>query len=215
MRIDVPATYEEDSLVGWFETIPDVTGFAMFEFGDWEKELNPHIHAYVRTTLSARNLRNKIVRASWRAGTGNGSYSMKICDPTKRDQYAAYCCKGSAKDEVPCIVWLSGWLYQESWVHDMHKRYWEANHQLRAMPKTGNLVTKLLGLAKEQHVPWADKTRLAELFIEMQIANNKPINVFAAKAVCQTVSCLLCPDGQGVKELAVAIFPPDIPYNFV
>lgn len=214
LRIDVPPNFDEDTLVGWFEGLPDVSGYAMFEFADWAKEENPHVHAYVRTTMTSKNLRNKLVRATWRAGTGNGSYSLKICDPSKRDQYAAYCCKGSAKDEVPCIVWLSGWIYQECWVHQMHKQYWDTNVKLRSIPKSGSLVTRLLALAKEQRVPWSDKTRLAELFIEMQIANHKPINVFSAKAVCQTVSCLLCPDGAGVKELAVAIFPPDIPYNF-
>jgi hypothetical protein len=213
VRIDVAPDWDESRISDWFDSLPDATGFCMFEFADWEKEENPHVHAYVRTTLTGQNLRNKIRRLEWKSGVGNGSYSLKVC--TDLAKYSAYCCKSSSRDEVPVIVWLSGWAFTEDWTRQKHVEYWKVNDSVRPVVTKGSAVSLLLEKCKEARVQWDDKTRIAEYYINLQISRNKPISIHAARAVCHTVSCLLAPDSSAVKELAVLIFPPDIPYNFV
>jgi len=213
IRIDLVPNYSEDDVQAFFTSLPDSTGFAVFELTNWESDENPHLHAYVRSTINSTNLRNKIRRVVWKAGTGNGSYSLKACDDVGR--YAAYCAKGAARDVIPVVLWTCGWTFNDAYMLEKHREYWSVNATLRAeKPVKGPAVTRLLNACKEARVLSDDKTRIALEYIDMQLRDNKPINIFAARSICNTVSCLLCEDHEAKRQLAALIFPPDIPYNF-
>lgn len=213
VRIDLIPDYDEDAIQSFFDGLPDCTGFAVYEVTNWESDENPHLHAYVRSTINSTNLRNKIRRVVWKSGQGNGSYSLKNCDDLSR--YAAYCSKGAGKGVHAVVIWQNGWQFTDEYFVEKHVEYWNVNATLReAAPAKGPMVTRLLMACKEAMVSSDDKHRIAIEYIDMQLRANKPINVFSARGVCNTVACLLCEDGEAKRQLAALIYPPDIPFNF-
>jgi len=177
--------------------------FVVKEFGGANGE-NPHVHVYFESDKKLEALR-KDFRRKFPDNTGNGGYSLKACDEDI-DAYGRYMCKGSDRDTLPDVVCRQGLLYTDQWVKDMHDQYWVNNDSLmknkRKRVALGNVVEKLELECKEKQIRWDDRKSIALEYVRMYKGAAKPINVFYARQVVNTVSCLLDDTGKAEEQLA-------------
>lgn len=165
---------------------------------------NPHLHVLFRSTQRMSALRKACQRAF---PGGNGSYSLKKCTDDVSG-YERYICKGDSESSLPEVVVKQGIEYTDDWVKDNHAAYWvnnaaiHENRQARKRIKSATAVEKLEEICKNLGVKWNDRVRIAEEYIKVCVNARKAINVFQVRAVVNSVSCLLCPDGQAVNLLA-------------
>lgn len=172
-----------------------------------EKE---HVHCALHSDKKLSAIRKAFQRAFASLGAGNGTYSLKECDDDW-DNYLAYICKGVSKDEGP-VIWLKqGLEYSDDAIAQYHERYWVNNAQIAATKRkrkefSGTVVEVIEKLAKEAKLKAHQREDVAKLYIKHYVELRKPINTFAAKAVVNTVCCLLDEDqGGALNHLAAQI----------
>lgn len=217
LRVDVTALAHEDAIKDMIERLPDVSYFAFVEFGDYDKLENEHVHAYIRTTATDRAVRERIRRLVGPTARGNKAYSLKSADPGLLDRYERYCCKGQDRETPPLLLGAIGIKYNEDWFMRRQAEYYEEADTLRAPTNKAlcgpKLVARLLEICRSVGIAWDARDQIAQEYIKLYIGWGKPINVYSAKGVVNTVSCLLSDGEEGVKWLAGQIAPPDCP-NF-
>lgn len=165
---------------------------------------NKHYHCYFESESKISAVRKAVQRIGQ---VGNGGYSLKLCD-ANFDRYLQYMCKGADELGLPDVVGKHGLLFTDEWVQDKHDRYWVDNVQIRENRlkrkriKSATVVEQLEEVCKHKAVAWSNRQLIAEEYINMQIDARKSISVHAARAIVNTVQCLLCPDDQAVKQLS-------------
>lgn len=203
LRLDVEPR-DKDSVKSWL----DRNSKGYFVVHETVHGENDHIHAVIETDKNLNALRVSFKRA-FPNKIGNGQYSLKECDADV-ENYMLYMCKGDSVDDMP-VVWLrNGLLYTDDKIKEWHNRYWVNNEQLtrnkRKRAESGNMVERLERLAKEKGLRSDQKDEIAKLYIKEYVQMRKGINVFAARAVVNTVSVLLDEDrGQAEALLACQI----------
>lgn len=156
---------------------------------------NPHIHAIFNAAGTLKSIRNHFVRICDKH-KGNEMYSLKRCDDDY-DAYIRYICKGDAKDKDPVIWTRQGLDYTESVIEAAHRAYYvnqEAvieNARKRKKVETGNMVEQVEKICKERGYKSNDREEIALVYMDLFRDARKGINVFAAKAVVNTVCLLL------------------------
>lgn len=190
------------NLVAWLSAVA-ACFFVVKEFGGANGE-NPHVHVYFESDKKLEALR-KDFRRKFPENTGNGGYSLKECDDDI-DAYGRYMCKGLDRDTLPDVVARQGLLYTDEWIKSQHEQYWVNNDSLmknkRKRVALGNVVEKLELECKEKKIRWDDRKSIALEYVRMYKGAAKPINVFYARQVVNTVSCLLDDTGKAEEQLA-------------
>lgn len=153
---------------------------------------NPHIHAILETTKTLKAVRSSFVRAFPNC-SGNKGYSLKQCN----DDWAAYVryiCKGT-KDVAPVIWTRCGLDYTDAVIQASWEKYWvnnaaiEENRSKRTKVEKANIIEQIEKICKETNI--TDRKDIARVYIRLFRDARKGINVFAARAVVNTVACLL------------------------
>jgi len=167
---------------------------------------NKHIHAIIDSHKKDKDLRNALRLL----GTGNRSYSLKQCTDDYVD-YIRYICKGVDKDQPPVIWTYQGLDYSEEVIREAHDKYWVTNEAYkenaskRRKLDSVTVVEALEKLAKEKGLKGFDRVGVANLYISMYVAARKPINLYSARAVVNTVCCVLDLGDQARDSLASRI----------
>lgn len=167
---------------------------------------NHHVHIILDSVKAIKVLRSSLVRA-FPECVGNKGYSLKVCDDDY-DAYIRYICKG--EPGVPPVVWCKqGLHYTAEHIESAHERYWVNNEALqenarkRVKVEKENIVEQVEKIAKKEGLKGYDREGVAKVYIRLFRDARKGINVFAARAVVNTVCCLL--DGSGEDHLAQKI----------
>jgi len=200
LRVDVFDGFKP-RLLAWLSTV------ALGWICAYECEgLNKHVHLILDSALKIQALRSAFCRAFTEC-VGNKSYSLKVCDDD-HDAYIRYICKGPEK-EVPPIIWSrQGLLYTDDGIKEAHAAYWVNNEALKENSKKRkavekeNIVEQVEKKAKELKLKSYDRVGVARVYIRMFRDARKGINVFAAKAIVNTVCLLL--EGGDASETALA-----------
>lgn len=168
---------------------------------------NHHVHIILDSVKSIKQLRSSFTRA-FPECVGNKSYSLKLCDDDY-DAYIRYICKGESK-EIPPVVWCKqGLHYTAEHIELAHGKYWVNNDALienakkRARVEKESIVEQVEKAAKKADLKGYERVEVAKIYIRMFRDARKGINVFAARAVVNTVCCIL--DGCAEDALAVKI----------
>lgn len=166
---------------------------------------NPHVHMILKTELNDKKLRHSVVRAF--GVKGNSGYSLKACYDDVSG-YIRYICKGSSKDEPPQIWSRQGLDYTEAVIEEAHEMYWVNNAAIkengakRKRLSKLNVVEEVEKVCKEKGVKSYDRVEVARVYISKYVDARRAINVYAAKAVVNTVCVLLDPTGAEETNLA-------------
>lgn len=201
LRVDVVEGLK-DKLSEWLSSV--ATGFIVARELEGD---NDHVHCIIDSTKSIKQLRNSFTK-KFPECTGNKGYSMKVCDDD-HDAYIRYICKGKDKDTPPEIWTRQGLDYTEAALQEAWKKYWVNNAALKENAKkrtrveTANIVEQVEKESKRLELKGFDREGVAKVYIRLFRDARKGINVFAARAVVNTVCCLL--DGSGEDHLAQKI----------
>lgn len=169
---------------------------------------NKHIHAILDSVKSIKQLRNSFTNA-FPECVGNKGYSLKLCDDNY-DAYIRYICKGTAADEEPIVWTKQGLKYTAEDILDAHEKYWvnnkalEENAKKRVKVEKESIVEQVEKLAKKAGYKGYQRVEVAKLYIKLFRDARKGINVFAAKAVVNTVCCLLEGDAEDYLASKIA-----------
>lgn len=179
-------------LCGWLSGVANGWIVAYEEAGD-----NKHIHAIIDSELSEKQLRNRFIR-KFPDLSGNKGYSLKKCDDNW-DAYIRYICKGDSVDKPPVIWSRQGLLYTDKHIADAHAQYYvnqEAvvlNAKKRKAVEKASIVEQVEAEAKRLGYTANHRVDVARIYLRLFRDARKGINVFAARAVVNTV-CLLLDD---------------------
>lgn len=165
----------------------------------------PHFQAYVKTMLKRGALTVRIKNALPEV-KGNKCYSVGQREVENREKYLRYLCKGVSSTQGPEVVLRCGLEFTDEWVRVEHGAYWEANAQLKK-----NNQSKKLGLMDQLREyaltlsPTASdhRRKIADRYVQLCVEIEKPINVFYARQVVNTVCARLYPNYR--EELVQAI----------
>lgn len=156
---------------------------------------NKHIHAILDSIKSDKQLRNALTRA-FPECVGNKGYSLKLCGDDY-EAYIRYICKGDSEADPPVVWTKQGLKYTAEDINEAHAKYWVNNAALvensakRRKVEKENIVEQVEKLAKGAGLKGHERVEVARLYIKLFRDARKGINVFAAKAVVNTVCCLL------------------------
>lgn len=199
VRVDV-SDADRDNLSRWCSA----NGSAFLCVYEEAADENPHVHIVLFSNKNIRAIRESF-RRTFPDKTGNGAYSIKVCDDDT-DAYMRYMCKGKSKDDQPEVWFRQGLEYSVGAVVDAHERYWVNNEALaqnrRVRQRTGNIVEELERICKSKGVSKSDRTAIAKEYIRLYRDARKGINVFQARAVVNTVQLLLDDNGDQEEVLA-------------
>lgn len=168
--------------------------------------LNKHVHLILDSGYDIKKLRNSFTR-TFSECVGNKGYSLKLCDDDY-DAYIRYICKGPERDIEPIIWSRQGLLYTDEAIKAAHAQYWVNNEALitnskkRKAVEKENIVEQVEKKAKELKLKAYDRVGVAQVYIRMFRDARKGINVFAARAIVNTVCLLL--EGGDASETALA-----------
>jgi len=172
----------------------------VFEEADGE---NPHVHAIIHTVQTIKQVRNAFTY-KFKSHSGNACYSIKKCDDDF-EAYIRYMCKGANKDTEPVVIAKCGLKYDDQVIKDGHAQYWVNNAALVINRKKEAKMEKLKPVelvekeSKRLGLKGHDREGIAKVYIRLWRDARKPINLYAARAVVNTVSVLL--DGHtGAEE---------------
>lgn len=162
-----------------------------------------HCHAILDAHKDLKSVRNSFTRA-FPELIGNKAYSLKECNDDY-DAYIRYICKGDSKEIAPVVWGRCGLLYTDAAIAEAHEKYYvnqEAvieNAAKRKKIDKLNLVEELEKACKAKG--YTSRKEISLEYIRRYRDARKGINVFAAKAVVNTVWCLLQGD-HAEEELA-------------
>lgn len=201
LRLDV-GEETKAKLSSWLSKTCDGWIVAYEEAGD-----NKHVHAILSSHKNLKQLRNALTY-SFPENAGNKGYSLKVCDDD-HDAYIRYICKGESEEEPPVIWSRQGLLYTDDVINEAWKKYWVNNAALvensakRRKVEKESIVEQVEKAAKKAGLKGYERVEVAKIYIRLFRDARKGINVFAARAVVNTVCCLL--EGSGEDFLAAKI----------
>jgi len=158
---------------------------------------NPHVHCILDCVhgKTEKSVRSHFSR-SCPEHKGNKMYSLKKCDDDY-EAYIRYICKGKGPDQCPVIWTRQGLLYTDEKIAEAHRMYYVnqgaviANAKKRRKVESGNIVEQVERLCKARGIKAFQREDVAMVYIDLFRDARKGINVFAARAVVNTVCCLL------------------------
>lgn len=189
-RLTIQSDLDVGALTDWLSVVFD--NFLACR----EEASQPHAHVYGRGRLKLKGLQAS-VRKAFPLHVGNAGYSLKECDSQVYD-YLKYICKGVSVDVPPVLVARQGLEYTDEYIDELHQAYWVTNEELAKNSKKrdqlklrGSVVEQLEKQAKHLKLEGHDRREVAQLYVAMYVDARKPVNVFHAKGVVNTVCALL------------------------
>lgn len=165
---------------------------------------NPHVHGIIQADCdNIRGIRQSFTRR-FPELVGNSGYSMKLCDDNF-DAYIRYICKGVDVDHPPVVWFRQGLDYSEEVVLAAHKKYYvnqaavKENAEKRAKVDKESIIEQIEKECKRKKIKGYDRVEIAKVYLNLFRDARKGVNLFAAKAVVNTVSMLL-EGGDAEKE---------------
>lgn len=203
LRVDVKPDLKS-KLSEWCSAVG--TGFicAFEKEGD-----NEHVHLIIDSHKDIKQLRNSFTK-KFTECTGNKGYSLKVCGDDF-SAYVRYICKGSSSREPPVIWFHQGLDYSAQAIREAHEKYWvnnaslQENSRKRARVEKESIVDQVEREAKAQGLKGMDRVEVAKIYIRLFRDARKGINVFAARAVVNTVCCCLDRGDYAEEALATKI----------
>lgn len=174
---------------------------------------NCHVHVIFDSESDIKKVRNSFTRA-FSECVGNKGYSLKLCDDDF-DAYIRYICKGEDKDTPPVIWSRQGLDYTDQAIASAHQKYWVNNESIvenakkRKRVEKDNICEQVEKQAKKLGLKAHDRVEVAKIYMRLFRDARKGINVFAARAVVNTV-CLLLDDPNSCSETALAMKIADL-----
>jgi len=174
-----------------------------------ESGSNKHVHLILDSGFDIKKLRNSFTR-TFEECVGNKGYSLKFCDDDF-DAYIRYICKGDDKDSPPVVWSRQGLGYTDDSIKLAHEMYWVnndaivANSKKRRAVEKENIVEQVEKKAKALGLKASDRVGVAQVYIRLFRDARKGINVFAARAIVNTVCCLLDEGSSSENYLAMKI----------
>lgn len=159
-----------------------------------------HCHAILDAHKDLKSVRNSFMRA-FPELVGNKAYSLKECNDDY-EAYIRYICKGDGKDQAPVVWGRCGLLYTDILIAEAHDKYYvnqEAvieNAVKRKKIDKLNLVEELEKVCKLKN--YTSRKEISWEYIRRYRDARKGINIFAARAVVNTVWVLL--GGESAEE---------------
>lgn len=202
LRVDVVDDAVKPALKAWLDK--HSVGYICAE--ENPEGVNKHVHLILDSVEDIKKLRNSLVRALPQVA-GNKGYSLKVCDDDW-DGYMRYICKGLSKDDEPVIWYRMGLDYTDENIVAAWGRYWvdndalKANSAKRQKVEKGNIVEQVEKICKDEGVKSFDREGVARVYMRLFRDARKGINVFAARAVVNTVCLLL--DNPDCSETTLA-----------
>lgn len=191
LRVDCVGDGFEAAFKAWVKQF-DGYIVAYEEAGD-----NKHVHCIINSCKTEKALRSLFCR-SFPACVGNKGYSLKVCDDEFR-AYIRYICKGGG-EEVPPVIWARhGLEYTDDVIEEAWKKFYVNQAAVREDAQRKAAVEKLSPVqlvekeCKKLGLKGHDREGIARVYLRLWRDARKPINVFAGRAVVNTVS--LCLDG--------------------
>ena len=168
---------------------------------------NPHVHLIIDSDKKQQALRSSFVRAfaEW---SGNTAYSLKLCDDDYH-AYIRYICKGAGVGDAPVVWYRQGLLYTDALIQEAHAKFYVnqaavlENARLKRKLESTGIVEQVERECKKKKIKSHDRDGIARVYIRLYRDARKAINVFAAKAVVNTVSLLL-DEGTSAEDLLAA-----------
>lgn len=171
-----------------------------------EQANNLHYHVWFSSDETIKAVRARFTRLFPDHNGNKGMYSLVQCDQNYQ-RYLQYMCKGKEFNDGPVIKLRQGYLFTDDWVYDTHCAYWlengtiEESKALRQGAKLkGNMVEQVEAECKRLGITH-DRVEIAKVYIRLMTAMKKPISVYAAKSVVNTVQVVLDND-YGLDKLA-------------
>lgn len=162
----------------------------------WDRTTNPHAHLYGVAELSFRGLVSSF-RRFFPDHVGNGAYSIKPCTSSVYD-YWKYISKGASRDDLPDVIVRQGLRWTDEYIVELHAAYWMSNDELVRTGKkrdslklSGTVVEQVERLAKEAKVEGYDREAIARIYVKMYVEARKPVSIYHAKSVVNTVCAAL------------------------
>lgn len=184
------------------ENLVKLSAFLSHAFVQWlvcrEQAAEDHCHIYGRGALKLKGLQASFKKFFPDHG-GNAGHSIKQCDSQVYD-YLKYICKGSNQDTPPIIVSKQGIDFTDEYVAELHAAYWVSNAEIRNNSKkrehlklAGTIVEQVEREAKQLKLSGQcyDREAVAAIYVKMYVDARKPVNVYHAKGVVNTVCALL------------------------
>lgn len=204
LRADVPDPEFRAKFVQW--VAKEFDGYIVaFEQPSAE---NPHIHCILDGQKTEKAVRSSFTRA-FPECVGNKGYSLKECNDD-HDAYIRYICKGVDK-ETPPVIWCKcGLKYGDDVIKAAHEMFYVNQAAVRADNKKKAAMEKLSAVqlveqeCKRMGIKGFDREGIARVYLRLWRDARKPINVFAGRAVVNTVSLVLdgARDDDLVRKLA-------------
>lgn len=168
---------------------------------------NPHIHAIFTSTKTLKACRSHFARFC-PDHKGNQAYSLKECDDDF-EAYIRYICKGADRNSPPEIWTHQGLDYSADVIAAAHLAYYvnqdavKENAAKRRKVEGANIVEQVEQLCKAKGLRAHQREQIAGVYLDLFRDARKGINVFAAKAVVNTVCLLL--EGNDCERRSLAI----------
>lgn len=190
------------------------------KFGKWVKQFdgyivayevagdNKHVHCILDSAKTLKAVRSDFCRVMTEC-VGNKAYSLKVCDDDW-EAYMRYICKGESA-EVPPVIWFrNGLHYTEELIAAAWGKFYVNQAAVLADAKKRKAVEALSAVqlvereCKRMGIKGFDREGIARVYLRLWKDARKPINVFAGRAVVNTVSLVLdgARDDDLVRRLA-------------
>lgn len=195
---------DKEPLVKWLDSSA-CSYLVVHETHDGE---NPHVHVVFHSGKKLSALRMDFKR-KFPTKIGNGGYSMKECDDDV-EAYMRYMCKGDSSDDAPVVLACQGLEYSSDKVAAAHAAYWVNNEALKSnaqkrkkLVKPQTVIEQLEAECKEKG--YKTKEQIAAWYIRKLRDARKPINIFSARAIVNTVWVLVDGSEAAIDQLANSI----------
>lgn len=202
LRVDFREGGFKDKFLSWLTTVA-LAWIVVYEAESLE---NRHVHLILDSEKDIKQLRNSFTK-KFPECAGNKGYSLKVCRDDY-DAYIRYICKGSSPNEPPVVWSRQGLDYTDENIASAHAKYWvthaalKENSKKRARVEKENIVEQVEREAKKLGLKEYQRDDVARVYIRLFRDARKGINVFAARAVVNTVCCLL--EGGDKSETTLA-----------
>lgn len=190
IRVDIKDG-TKDLLARWLPKVAEGFLVCYEEAGE-----NKHVHGILECGTRKITAIRQCFRRDFEGYSGNGSYSIKVCDDNWR-AFIRYICKGLSKDVPPVIWFKQGLDYTDEAIRRAHEDFYVSQRAVvesaerRSRIKKENLVEEIEKECKKRCIKGYDRVEIAKIYLNMFRDARKGVNLFAAKAVVNTVSMLL------------------------
>lgn len=194
-RLDAVAGVNDETLVKWLETVgtdlilvhhvlPQMEGTKWDTLKPYEDTTNPHYHFYLNTSYkSAQSLAYQLKKTFT---VGKTDWSIKPCDPERRDEYWQYLFNEKHGNKVRLIKSFTDLETHKLKAQAISEDF-KGRHKGKAKEVTQwQLITELVDMIKTMAIDPANTTEISELCIKMHIRHRKAFCFYSIERIVVT-----------------------------